>query len=137
MSKLERRIAESVDSVEYQVEDLILSLTGEFLDRMEQTDVSRADLARRIGVKPPRITRILQGNDNFTLKTLVGVADALDCKLVFTLAPCGTETKWKHYYRGGASVAQPRSTKASPTGDYTKPFVIPPIDEPADMMKAG
>ena len=91
-AELSRRIAEVVGSADYDVEDLILSLTGEFLERMELTGTTRTELANRLGVKPPRVTRILQGNDNFTLRTVVHVADALGCRLVFGLAPHGAET---------------------------------------------
>ena len=88
--ELSQRIAEAVGATDYQVEDLVLSLTSEFIDRMDRTNVSRTELARRLGVQPPRVTRILQGNDNFTLRTLVQVAQALDCRLAFALEPCGT-----------------------------------------------
>lgn len=97
---LSDRINSALDTPGYQTEDLILSLTGEFLDRMDTLGISRAELAGRLGVQPPRVTRILQGNDNFTLRTLAGMANALDCKLVFTLAPRGAETGRTHFTPG-------------------------------------
>lgn len=84
--------AGAFSSVDYQVEDIVLSLTSEFIDCMKREGVSRAELARRMGVQPPRITRILQGNDNFTLRTIVSVADALGCRVAFAVAPSDTET---------------------------------------------
>jgi len=104
--ELSRRIADAMESADYQVEDVILSLTGEFLERLELTGTTRTELASRLGVKPPRVTRILQGNDNFTLRTVVHMADALGCKLVFALAPCGAETRWTHYFNGGSGEAK-------------------------------
>jgi transcriptional regulator with XRE-family HTH domain len=104
-AQLSHRIEEILDSTNYQVEDLVLTLTGEFLRQMELTGTSRSELANRLGVKPPRVTRILQGNDNFTLRTVVHVADALGCRLVFTLAPCGAKTAWLHYFDGGRAEA--------------------------------
>ncbi|MDO8962932.1 MAG: helix-turn-helix domain-containing protein [Coriobacteriia bacterium] len=86
-TELSRRIADSLDSADYETESLILSLTGEFLDLMDLTGTTRTELAARLGVKPPRVTRILQGNDNFTLRTIVRVADALGCRIVLTLEP--------------------------------------------------
>lgn len=118
--ELSQRIADVVDSVDYQVEDIVLTLTGEFLERMQQVGISRADLARKLDVKPPRVTRILQGYDNFTLHTIVQIADALGCRLVFTLAPCGAETHWKHYFPGGAvQVTKQRIASASKLSDYS------------------
>jgi DNA-binding phage protein len=91
-TELSRRIAEVLGSSDYTVEDLILSLTGEVLERMELTGTTRTELANRLGVKPPRVTRILQGNDNFTLRTVSQVAEALGCRLVFALEPCDAPT---------------------------------------------
>ncbi|MGV8084321.1 MAG: helix-turn-helix domain-containing protein [Coriobacteriia bacterium] len=90
---LSGRVDDAMDSVDSQVEDLVLTLTGEFLERMKATGTSRTELARRLGVKLPRVTRILQGNDNFTLRTVVQVANALDSRLVFTLVPRGISDK--------------------------------------------
>jgi transcriptional regulator with XRE-family HTH domain len=91
-TELSSRIAEVLGSADYNAEDLILSLTGEFLERMELIGTTRTELASRLGVKPPRVTRILQGNDNFTLRTVSRIADALGCRLVVTLEPLDAPT---------------------------------------------
>jgi DNA-binding phage protein len=91
-TELSRRIAEVLGSADYNAEDLILSLTGEFLERMELTGTTRTELASRLGVSPPRVTRILQGNDNFTLKTVSRMAEALGCRVVLTLEPFDAPT---------------------------------------------
>jgi transcriptional regulator with XRE-family HTH domain len=120
-TRLSRKVSEALESPEYLMEELVLDLTSEFLDRLQATSTSRAELARRIGVKAPRVTRILQGNDNFTLRTLVQMASALDCRLAFTLAPCGAEVRWLHVYKGEAETraAAAPTTPAGPHARYS------------------
>ena len=40
--------------------------------------MTQADLARKMGVSRARISQILRGNDNLTLKSIVAVAIGLD-----------------------------------------------------------
>jgi AraC-like DNA-binding protein len=54
----------------YQFARLELEVTELLCELMEKEKVSRAELARRVGVKPPYVTRILRGQTNLTLKTL-------------------------------------------------------------------
>ena len=65
----------------YWVEGTILEFTEDMVSRMEEQGVSRSELARRIGVSPAYVTKILRGSTNFTLDTMVKVARALDCDL--------------------------------------------------------
>ena len=44
---------------------------------MEQKNISRADLARKLGKSRAYITRLLNGQPNLTLKTLTQIAVAL------------------------------------------------------------
>jgi len=113
-TELSRRVADVLGSAEYASEDLILSLTGDFLERMELTGTTRTELADRLGVKPPRVTRILQGNDNFTLRTVSQVAEALGCRLVFALEPCDASTPPSPASRG-TSTALPVARNAPET----------------------
>jgi transcriptional regulator with XRE-family HTH domain len=54
----------------YQFAQLELEVTELLCELMEKNNVSRAELARRVGVKPPYVTRILRGQTNLTLKTV-------------------------------------------------------------------
>ncbi len=49
---------------------------------MSSKDVSRAELARRTGIAPPNITRILSGErPDPALSTAERIAEALKCRL--------------------------------------------------------
>jgi|GEM_PF-1552517 len=112
---LEDRVDGLMDGPDVMFEDLVLDITGEMCDLMDEQDVSRSELARRIGVKPPHVTRLLQGQDNFTLRTLTRIAYALGHVVRCTFAPAGSTTRFVHSFEGGKdhiSVAsQPEGVK--------------------------
>jgi transcriptional regulator with XRE-family HTH domain len=58
-----RLIAEAIAAVEWA---------------LNEQEMSRADLARRMGVSPGRITQILSGSENLTVSTLTSVAIAVN-----------------------------------------------------------
>lgn len=54
---------------------------------MEQAGISRAELARRLGTSPAYVTKILRGNVNFTLASLVKLARAVGGELRLAIEP--------------------------------------------------
>lgn len=64
-------------------ERLILAATEEIVKIMDREGVTRADLARQMGVSRPCITRWLQGG-NLTLGTLADMGTALGCRIDIT-----------------------------------------------------
>jgi transcriptional regulator with XRE-family HTH domain len=67
--------------------DLVTRLTNEIDWYMRERGLSRADLAHRMGVSPGRISQILSGGENLTLRTLASVAAALDARFDIELKP--------------------------------------------------
>jgi transcriptional regulator with XRE-family HTH domain len=67
----DKRCDQNLDRAKrYQFAQLELAVTELLCELMEKNNVSRAELARRVGVKPPYVTRILRGQTNLTLKTV-------------------------------------------------------------------
>lgn len=62
-------------------EMLIESATEKLLELMERHDVSKAELARRIGKSRPFITQVMDGSRNMTLRTVADLAFALGYEL--------------------------------------------------------
>lgn len=79
---LKKKIEEFKDDFEFRLESLILSITETISKSMKQRKISRTQLAERLNVSPPAVTKILNGSSNFTLKTLLSISDALDMDLV-------------------------------------------------------
>ena len=58
---------------------------SEITFHMRERGLSRADLAARMGVSPGRVSQILGGGENLTLRTLVALSSALDARFDFQL----------------------------------------------------
>ena len=79
-----KAIEERVDG---ELFDLVTRLTNEIDWYMRERRLTRVDLAHRMGVSPGRISQILSGGENLTLRTLAGVAAALDARFDIELKP--------------------------------------------------
>lgn len=79
------REAETRD--EYWIAGIVQELTEEIFRLMEEQKLSRAELARRLGTSPAYVTKILRGNANFTLASLVKLSRALQADLRVELVP--------------------------------------------------
>ena len=59
---------------------LVTQLTNEINWHMRERHLTRADLAARMGVSPGRVSQILGGGENLTLRTLAALSTALDAR---------------------------------------------------------
>lgn len=73
------------DTFDYRFETFILDVTENICRIMKNRDINRAKLAELLDISRPAVTRMLNGNPNFTLKRLLAVADALDHDLKLNL----------------------------------------------------
>ena len=69
------------DDPAYITEHSILDFTEKLELKMKELKVTRAELARRLGVSKPFVTKLFNGNPNMTIKTMVSILHALDCRL--------------------------------------------------------
>ena len=81
----QQQLATLMTKPSFMTEQLLLEINEQFCRIMNEQSISRSELADRIGVKRQFITRILNGNPNITLLTLVKVATALNAKIGFEL----------------------------------------------------
>ncbi len=70
---------------------LVTQLTNEVTWHMRERGLTRADLAARMGVSPGRVSQILGGGENLTLRTLAALAAALDAR--FDLELCSLKAE--------------------------------------------
>lgn len=81
-------------SEDYWAEGAILGFTANVVRAMEEGDVSRTDLASRLGTTQGFVTKLLSGNANMTLRTMVRIARALDAELHVHVAPVDRKVRW-------------------------------------------
>lgn len=72
--RIERSEMFDMEGAKFDISEHVFSM-------MERRGVSKAKLAHALGKSRSYVTKILQGNANFTLESLVRIARALDCKL--------------------------------------------------------
>lgn len=82
--------------------------------RMKQLGMNRAELARKMGVSPGRVSQILSGDDNLTLRTLASVCVALDARLDAKLVPNGGDSLRGDARYPGSLASSGAATPATP-----------------------
>jgi transcriptional regulator with XRE-family HTH domain len=60
----------------YQSASIILEFTEGLYGLMQENNISRKELAKRLGTSPAYITKVLRGDINFTIDSMVKLAKA-------------------------------------------------------------
>lgn len=92
------KLAALKDDADFRLETIILDLTEQISSRMKEKGMTRAKLADALGVTPAAVTKFLNGNPNFTLKTLLKVADTLGLEFAVSLGSETPVSKPAHIY---------------------------------------
>lgn len=71
----------------YEQERLVLWATDKISEAMDERNVSKAELARRLGTSRPYVTGLLGGGRNMTLRTLADVACVLGQRVDVSMEP--------------------------------------------------
>src|SRR5579872_5861710 len=78
-------------AVETQIDDEMLAFGTELINEinwyMRERDLTRAELAERMRVSPGRVSQILSGGENLTLRTLAALSTALEARFSIELHP--------------------------------------------------
>jgi len=105
-------------TTETQIDDEMLAfvtqLTNEINWYMRERGLSRADLAARMGVSPGRVSQILGGGENLTLRTLAALSTALDAHFDLELSPLKTGDSYTSHSPGQAEAAPAGNHRALP-----------------------
>lgn len=114
------------DDVEFLTEKVILDFTEQVVAYMEKRGINRAELAKRLGVSKAFITKLLNGNPNLTIKTMVSLAKTLNCDLNIELCPEGFEVK--RFYIAPVKVFD--------ADQFTEDVTVPPMEGKIDAIAA-
>lgn len=82
------------ESSTYRLEGLKLEITEQIYVAMQRQGISKAELARRLGSSKAYVTKILQGDVNFTLETLNKLSQLLGCDLSIVFEQKGSVLHW-------------------------------------------
>lgn len=70
---------------DFEFDLLAIEIGERVVERMERLQMTRTELAAKIGVSKARISQVLSGHDNLTLKSLVAVATGLGSRVELRL----------------------------------------------------
>lgn len=73
------------NSEEFQFESAKIAFAMELKRSMDATGINNTQLAQKLGVSKPMITKLLRGDANVTIETMVKASMALDGKLVLKI----------------------------------------------------
>jgi transcriptional regulator with XRE-family HTH domain len=104
----DQRAAEA--QIDEEMLALVTRLTNDINWYMRERGLTRADLAARMGVSPGRVSQILGGGENLTLRTLAALSTALEARFDVEL----TALK-------GEDAFTSRSTEPSPAVGHSHP----------------
>ena len=106
----DQRAAEN--QIDEELLALVTQLTNEINWYMRERGLTRADLAARMGVSPGRVSQILGGGENLTLRTLAALSTALDARLDIELSALKADDAYTS--RGGADAEAAREGNDHP-----------------------
>ncbi|MBI5239609.1 MAG: helix-turn-helix transcriptional regulator [Elusimicrobia bacterium] len=85
--QLKERLKDPVFAKAFAEVDAEVRLAVALADAREHAGLTQAQLARKLRTKQSNISRIEQGSQNVTLRTLEKIAQALHCRLEVKLRP--------------------------------------------------
>jgi transcriptional regulator with XRE-family HTH domain len=118
--RFNKLLEQSKQSPEFRTEKAILGLTEEILAQMDRQDVSRTELARRLGKNPAFVTKLLRGDNNFTFDTVVRIARALEMEFVPHMMPEGWQSRIFDY-----SSARAPEEESKPFAEVKREYAAP------------
>jgi ribosome-binding protein aMBF1 (putative translation factor) len=98
--------ADYEDLLEKELARLTTQVTDEITWHIRTLGLSRVDLATRMGVSPGWVNRVLSGGENITLRTLAGLAAAVEARFELQLRR-GDRTAGQHHSRESSTRPQP------------------------------
>jgi transcriptional regulator with XRE-family HTH domain len=90
-----------------ELSDLVTQITNEIDWLMRENQISRTDLAARMGVSPGRVSQVLSGGENLTLRTLASLSAALDAHFEVELRPAGAVAEGQQQAQTAVQAGRP------------------------------
>jgi transcriptional regulator with XRE-family HTH domain len=88
------------NDLEFKTEQAILDFTEKVSERMIEQSITRTDLAQRLEVSKAFVSKLLNGNPNLTIKSMVSIADALKCNLSIDICYKGFKSRTFYHSTG-------------------------------------
>lgn len=123
----------SAEEKAFAREDIVYNVTEDLLVILEDMNISKKELARRLGKSRSYVSQILSGSRNMTLGTLSDICFALGFKPEIKL-PVQKEPENKINHFSGKWVSQAKTTEENSTIIRSSPKIIDRRD-PTDWVR--
>jgi len=90
------------NDIEYQTEAKKIEFAFAISRRMEQLGMSKTDLATAASTSNAYITKVLRGDSNLTIESLVKFASAINGDLHIHISPKDAQVRWFEHYSNKA-----------------------------------
>jgi transcriptional regulator with XRE-family HTH domain len=97
MSSFRQLFDKAKQSDDFWIEKAILEFTSDIYSEMKRQGKTKADIARIIGSSPAHVSQIFNGNANFTIKSMVKLSRALNCRLHIKAVHDNKKLSFSHY----------------------------------------
>lgn len=114
-----------------EAEDLKLDFALSLERAMEHGSISKSDFARLTGVSQARISKVLRGDTNLTIESMVSLAKALGQKVHIHVADKNVKLRWFEVHATRANQFQSTNV-TKPYAAHTRPTPAIKFDE--DLM---
>jgi len=94
--RFQRLLEQAREQDDYWIHDALHEFTEGLYALMEQREVSKSELARRIDSSPAYVTKVMRGNTNFTLASMVRLVRALGGQLKVKVCADEDWAQWVH-----------------------------------------
>lgn len=88
ISDIISKVFETISDQEMQYEELVHAVSEEINRIMLEKNMTKSDLAQKMGTSRPYVTKLLRGS-NVSLQTLVKISSAFEYKVCVSMIPCG------------------------------------------------
>lgn len=87
MNTLEKMMSRAKEHEGFWIETAKLEITEAICYQMYKAGITKSSLAKSLKVNPSFVTKLLSGDNNFEISTLVRIARVLGCEIRFFLQP--------------------------------------------------
>ena len=94
MGKYGRLVSRLMQSVDYWAQAAMRRFVSDINRRLNEQNMTRAQLAEKLGTTPAYITKVMRGDVNFTLETMTKLAIAVGGKLQVSIVDRDSSGEW-------------------------------------------
>jgi transcriptional regulator with XRE-family HTH domain len=96
---------------EGKAENSKMKFAFKITDLLKHNNMSNKDLADKLETSSAYVTKILRGDQNFSIESMHKIADAVNAELAFHLSPKGTNIQWLGLHHNKKHIPNTSTTK--------------------------